>query len=116
MKTPYVHTPPRNGDNTYLRRERDRRRRRELVLLTLAVLPLGLGLLVFTWVRLETLAVGYRISELEHRLHQMERRRQELELKVDDLSRPDLVEKLAVEELSMVSQSHRQTLYYEALR
>lgn len=112
MKTPYAHTPARDGDNTFLLRERDRRRRNDLVRMTLTLLPLGLGLLIYTWVQLETLATGYRISEKERELHQLDRQRQTLELTADDLARPLLVEKLAAERLALRPQTQEQTLYY----
>lgn len=115
MKTPYAHTPARDEDNTLLLRERDRLRRRELWMMVLALLPLGLGLLVYTWVQLETLATGYRISSLEKDLHDLERTQHQLELEGSELSRPELVEQLALERLGMTRQSHEQTLYFEDL-
>lgn len=115
MKTPYAHTPPRTGANAYLRRERDRRRRRELMLVVLAVLPLGVGLLLYTWVELETLAAGYRITRLEDELHRLRREAQDLSLAVADRSRPEVIEARATERLGMAPQTHAQTLYSEEL-
>ncbi len=115
MKTPYVHTPARNGDNAFLRRERDRRKRRELLLVVVALLPLGLGLLLYTWVQLETLRAGYRITQLERRLHGLGRQEQQLELQAADRARPGEIEARAVAKLGMEHQSQAQTIYLEEL-
>ncbi len=115
MKTPYIHTPPRNSDNAFLRRERDAQRRRELILVVLALLPLGLGLLLYTWVQLETLAVGYRITDLDRRLRELQREAQGLELTAAEAARPSAIEQRAASELGMVLQTQEQTLYREEL-
>lgn len=115
MKTPYGHTPPRAGANAYLRRERDRRRRRELMLVVVALLPLGLGLFLYTWMQLETLAAGYRITRREEELKGLRRQAQELALEAAERSRPEVVEARATERLGMARQAHAQTIYWEEL-
>lgn len=115
MRTPYVHTPLRNGDNAFLLRERDRRKRRELWLVVVALLPLGLGLLLYTWVQLETLRLGFRLSDLEAELHDLERQERQLELQTAAAARLATVESRAGEELGMVRQSQDQTLYLEEI-
>lgn len=115
MRTPYVHTPARNGDNAFLRRERDRRKRRELLLVVVALLPLGLGLLLYTWVQLETLRLGFRLSDLEAELHNLERQEQRLELTAAAAARLSTVEVRASEELGMARQSQEQTVYLEEI-
>ena len=115
MKTPYVHTPQRNGENAFLRRERDRQKRRELVLVVVALLPLGIGLLLYTWMQLETLRVGYRITDLERELHALTREEQQLELKAAAEARPAVIESRAGEALGLLPQTQEQTLYLEEL-
>lgn len=115
MKTPYVHTPPRNGENAFLRRERDRQKRRELMLVVVALLPLGLGLLLYTWMQLEALRVGYRITELERELHALARDEQQLELESAAEARPALLAARATETLGLVRQAQEQTIYLEEL-
>jgi cell division protein FtsL len=115
VKTPYTVTPPRDGANTYLRRERDRKRRRELVVVVLAVLPLLVGLLAYIWIQLQTLAAGYRISELERQWKALSRERQQLELVAAERARPAAIERFAVDELGMAAASPEKTLYFEEL-
>lgn len=116
MKTPYAHTPVRQGANTYLRRERDRRRRRELVLVVVALLPLALGLLLHTWVQLEILGAGYRINVLERDLERLRRQERELDLEAAARARPARVEEQAGRRLEMVRQTQAQTVYVEEIR
>ncbi|HRC85418.1 MAG TPA: hypothetical protein PK413_07405 [Thermoanaerobaculia bacterium] len=115
MRTPYALTPPRAGANAFLRRERDRKRRLELLLVVLAVLPLLVGLLAYTSIQVQTLAAGYRISELERQAKELARRRQQLELEAAERSRPAALEKFASEQLAMVPQDPARTLYSEEL-
>lgn len=115
MRTPYVHTPQRNGDNAFLRRERDRRKRRELLLVVVALLPLGLGLLLYTWVQLETLRLGFHLSDLEAELHDLERQERQLELQTAAAARLATVESRATKELGMARQTQAQTLYLEEI-
>lgn len=115
MKTPYVHTPARNSDNAFLRRERDRRKRRELLLVVVALLPLGFGLMLYTWVQVKTLRAGYNITDLERRLHALGRQEQQLELQAADRARPAVIEEQAARKLGMEHQTQAQTLYLEEL-
>lgn len=94
MTTPYV--VRRRVENEYLVRERDRRWRRELGVVLLAVLPVALGLLLNIWGQLRVLQASYDIDELENRLHGLEERRQELEVRGASLARPDRVRQLAL--------------------
>lgn len=113
MKTPYAETP--QVANAYLRRERDRRRRRELAWVIAVVVPLGLALLGYTWVRLQILSTGYRISELELELAKTVRLESHLRLEAAAKSRLDEVETIARQRLGLVDQSLVQTVYYDEL-
>lgn len=115
MKTPYSHTPSRAEANTTLRRDRDERRRRELVLVVLALLPLALGLIAYTWIELETLAAGYRITERERELRDLTKLRQQLEMTAAGMTRRAAVEVRASDKLGLVRQTPAQTLFYEEI-
>ncbi len=78
MRTSYVVRRP--VDNRYLVRERDRRRLRELGWVLLAALPVAAMLIGYVWVNLELLRCGYRIHDLEGRLHEEQRALSILEL------------------------------------
>lgn len=99
MRTPYATT--RQVANEYLVRERDRRRWRELALVVLVLAPVGLALMGYTWISLAVLDTGYRIDELERQRHELSRRERELHLEVSYLTRPQQVERRAIEELGM---------------
>lgn len=116
MRTPYALTPPRDGANSYLRRERDRKRWRELLVVVITLLPFGLGLLIYTSIQLQTLAAGYRITEFERRAKELARQRQHLELALAERSRAAAVEAVASGDLGMSAQSPEQTLYLEEIR
>ena len=62
MRSAYAYAVRRPVVNSYLVRERDRRRLRELGLVLLLVLTLGGGLLGYTWIHLEVLRTGFRVS------------------------------------------------------
>ncbi|HEX4956130.1 MAG TPA: hypothetical protein VF017_22305 [Thermoanaerobaculia bacterium] len=115
MRTPYALTPPRDGANSYLRRERDRKRWRELLVVVITLLPFGAGLLIYTWIQVQTLAAGYRITDLERRARELARERQHLELTLAERSRAAAVEAVASGDLGMSAQSADQTLYLEDL-
>lgn len=87
--------------NQYLVRERDRRRHRELLKVLLVLAPVGLALTAFTWVHLQVLDAGYRIEELEGRLHDLGREESRLRLEAAYLASPSLVERRARNELGM---------------
>jgi cell division protein FtsL len=99
LKTPYL--LPRPPRNRYLVRERDRRRIRELGRVAVAILVVGLALLGYTWLHLELLGSGYRVENLEQRLHELERRQRHLRLEEAYLSSPQRVESRAERELGM---------------
>lgn len=99
MKHAYVvHRPVANE---YLVRERDRRRLRELGVVLLVLAPVALALTGFTWVHLQVLDAGYRIEELEGRLHELGRRESRLRLEASYLASPNVVERRARRELGM---------------
>lgn len=99
--------------NAYLVRERDRRRLRELGLVIAAVFPLGLGLLVYTWLQLETLRVGYRIEALERRTHQLEQVERQLRLEAAYLSNPQRLSERAASELGLEAPRLEQMIFLE---
>lgn len=100
--------------NEYLVRERDRRRLRELARVALILAPAALALSAFTWIHLEVLDAGYRIEELEHTLHGLERRESRLRLESSYLASPDLIERRATEDLGMRPPELRQLVFVEA--
>ncbi len=113
MPRPYaIHRPV---ENTYLVRERDRRFVRELVGVVAAVLVLGGGLLAYTWVHIEILRTGYRIDELEKRLHRLLEDERRWRLETASLTHPEQIEQRARRELDMRAPSLDQTLFYAEL-
>ena len=110
MQAYTVHRPVANE---YLVRERDRRRLRELARVALILAPAALALSAFTWVHLEVLDAGYRIEELEHTLHSLERRESRLRLESSYLASPDLIERRATEDLGMRPPELRQLVFLE---
>ncbi len=102
--------------NAYLVRERDRRRLRELAYVLLAVFPLGLGLLIYTWLQLETLRVGYRIEALERRVHQLQQVERQLRLESAYLASPQQLADRAAGELGLAAPRLDQVLFLEELR
>lgn len=107
-----IHRPV---ENAYLVRERDRRFLRELLGVIVAVLVLGGGLLAYTWVHIEILRTGYRIDELEKRLHQLLEDERRWRLETASLTHPELIERRARLELGMGAPSLEQTLFYAEL-
>lgn len=99
--------------NEYLVRERDRRRLRELALLVLLVLPLALGLLADIWIHLEVIHSGYRLSELDKSLRDLEQQERRLRLEASYLASPQRVEARATEELGMVMPRPEQLVFLE---
>lgn len=93
-----VHRPVANE---YLVRERDRRRLRELGVVLLVLAPVAFALTGFTWIHLQVLDAGYRIEELEGRLHELGRRESRLRLEAAYLASPNLIERRARDELGM---------------
>ncbi|MCP4663014.1 MAG: cell division protein FtsL [bacterium] len=113
MSRPYaIHRPV---ENTYLVRERDRRFVRELVGVVVAVLVLGGGLLAYTWVHIEILSTGYRIDELEKRLHKLLEDERHWRLETASLTHPERIERRARLELGMRAPSLEQTRFYGEL-
>ena len=88
MRNAYtVHRPVVNA---YLVRERDRRRLRELgVACCSRSFRSALGLMVYTWLQLESLRVGYRIETLERRTHQLKQVERQLRLESAYLASPE---------------------------
>ena len=99
--------------NAYLVRERDRRRLRDLGLVLAAVFPLGLGLLAYTWQRLETLRVGYRIESLERRTHQLLQVERQLRLESAYLANPARLAERAATDLGLAPPRVDQVLFLE---
>ncbi len=109
MKSKYaVHRPVVNA---YLVRERDRRRVRELLGIVLALAPLGAALLIYTWVHLEVLGAGYRVEELERRLHALHQSERRLRLEASYLAAPERIERRALDELGMVEPTLEQVVF-----
>ena len=102
--------------NAYLVRERDRRRLRELGLVIAAVFPLALGLLVYTWLQLEALRVGYRIESLERRNHQLQQVERQLRLEAAYLSNPQRLAERAGKELGLEAPRLEQVIFLEETR
>lgn len=111
MASPHaVHRPV---DNTYLVRQRDRRRLRELLGVAAAVLVLGGGLFAYTWVHVELLRTGYRIDDLETRLHEVLELERKWRLEAAYAAQPERVERRARKDLGMVEPSLDQMLFYD---
>lgn len=113
MASPYaVHRPV---ENAYLVRERDRRLLRELAAVVGAVLILGGGLLAYTWVHIEILRTGYRVDEMEKRLHKLTETERQWRLEAAYLAHPERLAERAEKKLGMVEPTLDQTLFYEEL-
>ena len=102
-------------ENAVLVRERDRQLARELIGLLVAVVLLGGGLLAYTWVHVEMLRAGYRIDDLERRLHRLLEEERRWRLGLAERVHPSVVEERAVRELGMRPPTLEETLYYEEL-
>lgn len=109
MRSPYAVRRP--VENEYLVRERDRRRLRDLVVVAGTVLLLGAGLLAYTWIHTEITQVGYRVSDLEERLHELRQEERRLRLEVARKTHPRLVEERARSELGMRPPRVEQTFF-----
>jgi hypothetical protein len=111
VASPYaVH---RRVENTYLVRERDRRLLRELTGVLAAVLVLGGGLFAYTWVHIEILRTGYRVDEMEKRLHKLLEVERQWRLEAAYLAHPERLAERAGQKLGMVEPTLEQTLFFE---
>lgn len=99
--------------NAYLLRERDRRRRRELLWVAAVLLPVGACALVYVWLHVEVLRVGYRIHDLEQRLEQRQEVERRLGLEAAFLASPKRIEERATAELGMSAPTADQLLFVE---
>ncbi|MCP4202139.1 MAG: cell division protein FtsL [bacterium] len=102
--------------NTYLIRERDRRRRRELLWVASVLLPLGACALVYVWLHVEVLRVGYRIHDLEKRVEQQVELERRLGLEASFLESPKRIEERAIAELGMSPPAAEQLIFAEVAR
>ncbi len=100
--------------NTYLIRERDRRRRRELLWVGSVLVPLGVCALVYVWLHVEALRVGYRIHDLGKRVEQRVELERQLGLEAAYLESPQRIEERAVAELGMSAPAAEQLIFVEA--
>lgn len=100
--------------NAYLIRERDRRRRRELLWVVAVLLPVTLCALVYVWLHVEVLRVGYRVHDLEQRLGERVELERHLGLEAAYLESPKRIEQRAVSELGMSAPDAQQLLFVEA--
>lgn len=100
--------------NTYLIRERDRRRRRELLWVASVLVPLGLFALVYVWLQVEVLQVGYRIHDLEKLVERRVGLERQLGLEAAFLGSPQRIEQRAVAELGMSAPAAEQLIFAEA--
>lgn len=101
--------------NAYLIRERDRRRRRELIWVVAVLLPVGVCALVYVWLHVEVLRVGYRIHELEQQLEQRQEFERRLGLEAAFLESPQRIERRATEELGLVTPQGDQLVFLEEI-
>ena len=99
MRGSYVTTRP--VTNTYLVRERDRRRIRELLAVLALALPPAAGVMANIWIHGELVRTGYRITDQEQNLAELQRRQRQLELELSRESSPARVEARA-RELGMI--------------
>lgn len=111
-----MYTVHRPVANEYLVRERDRRRLRDLGRVLLRLAPLALAFTAFTWVHLQVLDTGYRIEELERRLHELAREESRLRLEAAYLAGPRVIEARAAAELGMQPPTVDQLVFVEAGR
>lgn len=100
MKTRYSFRRP--VVNAYLVRERDRRRWRDLVLVLSIAAPIAVILLVYTSIQVGVLEAGYRISDLERELRDLQQTERRLRLEGSRLSNAARIELLAESELGLV--------------
>jgi cell division protein FtsL len=103
-----VHRPVHNA---YLVRQRDRRRVRELLLGLVGVLPLAVAFIAYTWIHLEVLRTGYRIDELDRRLHGLQEEERRLRLEASYLASPERIEERAREVLGMSAPAVDQLIF-----
>ena len=103
-------------ENAYLVRERDRRRARELVLVVVALAPVVLGVLLNIWIQIEVVRAGYRIHELERRVHTLRQYENQLRVEASYLASPARVEGRAAESLGMTAATIDQLVFAEEVR
>lgn len=101
--------------NAYLIRERDRRRRRELLWVTSVLLPMGVCALVYVWLHVEVLRVGYRVHDLEQQLEERVELERRLGLEAAFLESPKRIEERAGRELGMAPPTADQLVFVEAV-
>ena len=101
--------------NTYLVRQRDRRLMRELLAVSVAVVLVGGGLLVYTWIHVEILRVGYRTTVLENNLEDLLEAERRYRLEVSYLAHPGRIETVARDQLGMRQPTIAETLFYNEL-
>lgn len=102
--------------NAYLLRERDRRRRRELLWVAAVLLPVGVCALVYVWLHVEALRLGYRIHELEQQIEQRVEVERRLALEAAFLASPRRLEERATLELGMSVPAAQQLVFVEDLQ
>lgn len=113
MRSQYaVHRPV---ENAFLVRQRDRRLVRELLGVLVTGLILGGGLFAYTWVHIEILRTGYRVDELERRLHTLREAERQWMLEAAHHAHPERVATRAERNLQMVEPSLEQMLFYEEI-
>ena len=100
-------------DNAYLVKQREWRILRDLLVVVAAIAVLGGGLWSYTWLHTERVRTGYKIRELEARLHEAEQRERRLRLEVAERVRPERVEERARQELGMRAPTLEQTVFFE---
>jgi cell division protein FtsL len=78
------------------------------------LLPLGVCALVYVWLHVEVLRVGYRIHDLEQQIEQRGELERRLGLEVAFLESPKRVEQRAIAELGMSAPQAEQLIFVEA--
>ncbi len=102
-------------DNAFLVRQRDRKMLRELLGFVLLTVILGGALLAYTWIHIEILRTGYRVDDLEKKLHQVEEQERFFRLELARHSHPQRIEERARKELGLREPSLDQTLFFAEL-
>ena len=80
------------------------------------VLPLALAFIAYTWIHLEVLRTGYRIDELDRRLHALQEEERRLRLESSYLASPERIEERAKAELGMQPPAVEQLIFATEIR
>ncbi|PIR25682.1 MAG: cell division protein FtsL [Deltaproteobacteria bacterium CG_4_10_14_0_2_um_filter_43_8] len=76
-------------------------RNRHIRKVSVIVVTLAVFAIVFVWIRIEVVTLGYEVSKIHYNIEKLEKKRSHLEVKVAQLKAPARLEKIASKYFSM---------------